>query len=374
MNIDEAVLLTQQKLAQEGGSMGDLLSNFRQWISPQLIDKDQWERVLDCASGLPISMAALPFGFELPLHDSRPIADFGASLASNTQTSIDLRSDTQTGDGRENIVPILRLFDQMEASNPSLRDIIGRKLMLEYDIGSANSHEQIALKPGMFVRPSETPIIGGSDQDEAVDLVAKSLLGALGWPVSDGLRNHLQSIYRAQSSEVRMDSIGVFPSRSRNIRLAIIGLDNERGIGSFLRQIHWPGNVDAVNLIKQQILDQVETATTGVNLDVGDTGVGSTLGLTLSIKKRYTHAPNYWIDGSDEWDPFLSALEKESLVKIEKLPLLAKWVTKPMPLFGKSGQFLLMRGIHHIKLVIEGDKLTRIKAYVFMVLSGAATP
>ena len=39
-------------------------------------------RVLDCAAKLPITMAALPFGFELPLHESAPEADFGASLAS----------------------------------------------------------------------------------------------------------------------------------------------------------------------------------------------------------------------------------------------------------------------------------------------------
>ena len=39
-------------------------------------------------------------------------------------------------------------------------------------------------------------------------------------------------------------------------------------------------------------------------------------------------------------------------------------------LYGKTGRYVLLRGIHHIKLVISGNKLRKAKAYVFMVLSG----
>ena len=39
-------------------------------------------------------------------------------------------------------------------------------------------------------------------------------------------------------------------------------------------------------------------------------------------------------------------------------------------LYGKSGRFVLLRGIHHIKLVVSGNRLQKAKAYVFMVLSG----
>ena len=33
----------------------------------------------------------------------------------------------------------------------------------------------------------------------------------------------------------------------------------------------------------------------------------------------------------------------------------------------------MLRGIHHIKLVISGNSLSKAKAYVFMVLSGAVS-
>ena len=57
----------------------------------------------------------------------------------------------------------------------------------------------------------------------------------------------------------------------------------------------------------------------------------------------------------------------------DKLAELATWVSKPTTLFGKSGRFVLLRGIHHIKLVISDNDLQKAKAYVFMVLSGAVS-
>ena len=110
---------------------------------------------------------------------------------------------------------------------------------------------------------------------------------------------------------------------------------------------------------------------TGANLDVREEGVGPTLGLTLIVKQRYTKESRYWLDGLTDWDPFLEALGREDLVVPEKVEALAGWVSKPTKLFAKSGPFLLLRGIHHIKLVISGNRLEQAKAYVFMVLSGA---
>ena len=75
MDIDKAIALTQDRLAEEGGTMGDLLGHFRNRISSVLIGDLQWERILDCARQLPITIGTLPFGFELPLHERRPEAD-----------------------------------------------------------------------------------------------------------------------------------------------------------------------------------------------------------------------------------------------------------------------------------------------------------
>ena len=105
----------------------------------------------------------------------------------------------------------------------------------------------------------------------------------------------------------------------------------------------------------------------GWNIDVREEGLGPTLGLTLIVKQRYTKDSRYWLDGLTDWDPFLDALSHEDIVRPEKLAALADWVSKPTPLFAKTGRFVLLRGIHHIKLVLFENHLRKAKAYVFMV-------
>ena len=372
MEIDEAVTLTQDRLAAEGGTMGDLLGHFRNRISPVLVGDQQWNRILECASQLPITMGALPFGFELPLHTARPEADFGASLASGTPPAAYFRERAQTDKRDETARAITRLFARMDAEDSPLREIVGRKLMLEYDIGSAQGGE--SLFPGMFLRPGERPIVGTSGQVDDVCTVIDDLLASVGWKMNDSERENVKRAYLAQPADTRMDSFGVFPSRSRAIRLAIMGFKSQRELRSYLEETGWPGQTSAVDSVIARFRDRVNIVRNGANIDVLEGGLGPTLGLTLIVKQRYTKDSRYWLDGLTDWDPFLDALRHEDLVVPEKLTELAGWVSKPTTLFGKSGRYVLMRGIHHIKLVISGSRLQKAKAYVFMVLSGAVAP
>ena len=369
MIIDEAVMLTQDRLAQEGGTMGELLGHFRNRISPILIGGREWGRILECAGELPVTMGALPFGFELPLHTRRPEADFGVSVASGTRSAAFFRERARTEKTDETARAITRLFRQMDAENSPLRAIVGRKLMLEYDIGSAREGER-AL-PGMFVRPGERPTMGARGQVDDVALVVDALVSCVGWETNDAERENVERAYLEQPGDTRMDSYGVFPSRSRAIRLAIMGFKSRQDICSYLENTGWPGRISAVDAVISRFQETVNIAGTGASLDVREEGVGPTLGLTLIVKQRYTKDSRYWLDGLTDWEPFLEALSQEDLVVPEKLRALAGWVSKPTTLFGKSGRFVLLRGIHHIKLVISGNRLREAKAYVFMVLSGA---
>ena len=372
MEIDEAVTLTQERLAQEGDTMGDLLGHFRNRISPVLVGDPQWQRILECARQLPITMGALPFGFELPLHEPGPEADFGASLASGTRTAAFFRERARTDETDETARAITRLFGQMDAENSPLQEIVGRKLMLEYDIGSARDRER--SHPGMFLRPGERPIIGARGQVDDVATVVDALVSCVGWEGSDAERENVERVYLAQPGDTRLDSFGVFPSRSRSIRLAIMGFKAQQELRAYLENTGWPGRVSAVEAVISRFRERANVVRTGVNVDVREEGLGPTLGLTLIVKQRYTKDSRYWLDGLTDWDPFLEALGQEEVVVPEKLAALAGWVSKATPLFGKSGRFVLMRGIHHIKLVISGDQLRAAKAYVFMVLSAAVSP
>ena len=370
MNIDEAVILTQERLAEEGGTMGDLLGRFRDRISPVLIGVSEWERILDCAGKLPITMGALPFGFELPLHSPRPEADFGASLASGTRSAGFFRECARTDKTDATAGAIMRICGLMETENSPLREIVGRKLMLEYDIGSAREGQ--GSFPGMFLRPGERPIIGAGGQQDDVVKVSEALTSCIGWEINDAQRKHLQQAYIAQPVDTRMDAFGVFPSRPRAIRLAVMGFKSQQEVCRYLEDTGWPGQITAVDSVITRFTERVNIARIGLNIDVQEDGIGPTLGITPIVKQRYTKDSRYWLDGLTEWTPFLEALDHEDIVFSDKIKALADWVSKPTPLFARSGRYIVLRGIHHVKLVISDDRIQKAKAYVFFVLSGAA--
>ncbi len=355
MDLDAAVVLTQDRLAEEGGTMGELLGHFRNRVSPVLIGDPQWEGILERAGKLPITMGALPFGFELPLHASEPRADFGVSLASGTGTAAFFQARARTDATDETARVITRLFERMETGDSALRNIVGRKLMLEYDIGSAGDGERSL--PGMFLRPGERPILGARGQVTDVRLVADALFSCVGWEMSAPERENIERAYLAQPDGTRMDSFGVFPSRSRAIRLAIMGFRSRQATWRYLEDTGWPGHLPAVDSVIARFDERASIRRTGVNIDMGEEGVGPTLGLTLIVRQRYTKDSRYWLDGLTDWEPFLEALGHENLIVPEKLGALAGWVSKPTTLFGKSGRFVMLRGIHHIKLVVSGDRL-----------------
>ena len=227
--------------------------------------------------------------------------------------------------------------------------------------------------PGLFLRPGERPIVGTRGQVGDVDTVVDALVSCVGWDRSDAELACAERAYLAQPDDTRLDSFGVFPSRPRAIRLAVMGFKTQQDLGCYLENTGWPGEIPAVNAVISRFRERAEIVRTGINVDVLEAGLGPTLGLTLIVKQRYTKDSRYWLDGLTDWDPFLQALGQEELVVPEKLAELGHWVSRPTPLFGKSGRFVLLRGIHHIKLVVTGNQLQKAKAYVFMVLSSGVS-
>ena len=369
MDIDEAVTLTEDRLAEEGGTMADLLGHFRSKVSPTLIGNREWKRILGRAGRFPITTGALPFGFELPLHERAPGADFGVSLASGTRPGALFLERARTDSTDEVAGTVARLFGRMDAEVSPLRDIVGRKMMLEYDIGSAPESER--PHPGVFLRPGERPIVGARGQEDDVRTVVDALVSCVGWQMANTQKKNVQRAYLAQPDDTRMDAFGVFPSRSRAIRLAAMGFRTRQEISAYLEDTGWPGQMSAVDSVLTRFHERVNVVRTGVYLDAQEDGLSPMLGLTLIVRQRYTKDSRYWLDGLTDWDPFLQALSHEDLVIGEKLSELANWVSKPTPLFAKSGRYVLLRGIHHIKLVISEGRLSKVKAYVFFVLSGA---
>ena len=87
MSLEDQWIATEKRLLHEADSMAEFLQQLRSRISPELIGDRAWEITLEHARNLPVTVAALPFGFELPLHDPRAIADFGISVIGGGQSA-----------------------------------------------------------------------------------------------------------------------------------------------------------------------------------------------------------------------------------------------------------------------------------------------
>ena len=66
MDFTERWGATEDCLVREAGSLGELLEQLRGRIPRVLIGDREWARLSERAHQLPVTMAAFPFGFELP--------------------------------------------------------------------------------------------------------------------------------------------------------------------------------------------------------------------------------------------------------------------------------------------------------------------
>ncbi|MCY3626320.1 MAG: hypothetical protein F4039_01860 [Gammaproteobacteria bacterium] len=369
LDSEQSIALTQSQLANEGKNLEDLLQYLRERISATLIGTSQWQRILSCARGLPIEMGAQPFGFEIPLNVPDPVADFGASLSSGTQSARAFEAQSRD----ETINPLARtvgrLSKAMQVEASMLRRVVGRKMMFEFDVSSPSF--RMGTFSGVFLRPNEQPIFGNEDHTDLVRSITEALVACVGWDTNEQEMRNVERAYLAQPGDTRMDSFGVFPERNRSIRLAIMGFKKRQEVRTYLENAGWPGNISAVESVISRFQQRTSVERTGLNIDVLESGLGPTLGLTLIVKQRYTKESRYWLDGLTDWEPFLQALTEENGLVSGKIQALRPWVTQPSILYGKSGQFVLLQGIHHIKLVMNAEAMQSAKAYLFLVLAVA---
>ncbi|MCY4098369.1 MAG: hypothetical protein OXF40_08945 [Rhodospirillales bacterium] len=371
MNFEEGLAVTQDRLVREADSFAELLERLRSLIPPALIGIREWDRLLERARPLPSTMAAFPFGFELPLHEKEPGADLGVSLVGGTMPAAHFETQGRPNGAATSSANIARLLHQTESKESHLRQVIGRKMMLEYDVTSVPLGTRPA--PGIFLRPAERPIIGDGHRLHDVRVVLDALVPAAGWNPDAAERHQIERVYLAQEPHTRIDSLGAFPSRERAIRLAITGFRNTRDVSAFLERSRWPGQRATVAAALAGLEALGGYVSLGVHCDVSADGLHPSLGISFLAKQRISKDPRYWLDSPHQWTAFIDSLRAENFAVPAKLTALADWPQGPTTLFAKSGPFVMLRGIHHIKLALRGGRFDLAKGYVFMVLMAAPT-
>lgn len=354
MTISEDRAHTEECLQSVAGSMGELLEQLRPHIPPCFINGPAWEELRYRADDMPASMAAFPFGLEIPLHEPAPRADFGVSLVGGSRTA-------EYCQERGHEQGLVWLLDETDRKTSSLRRIVGRRMVLEYDIGTVKNGVYPA--PGIFLYPLEDVLAGGKQQLVELGVIHDALTSAMGWRADAAERRQIERLYELLLPNTRIGSVGVFPTRGRTMRIAMTGFRTADEVVTFLERTGWPGRAAAVGDTASFFAEH--NAHLGIHFDVSADGVGPVLGLSLlSREKKQPNDTKYWA-------AIIDTIGVRGLALPEKLLELARWPTRPTTLYSSSGPMTLALGIHHIKLSITGDQVGPVKGYVFLVMSSA---
>ena len=366
MNIDEHWAHTEERLLHEADSLAALLQRLRGRIPPAMIGDRAWEALVERARELPVTLAAFPFGFELPLHELRPDADLGVSVVGGSRTAAAFERAGRAKDAEPSTAGIAWLLGELEREDSPLGRIAGRKMLLEYDIDPSGGGAQPA--PGVFLYPEDRVLAGDGQRFADLGVVVDAVASATGRNPETAGRRQIERVYLATAPELSVRSVGAFPARESGIRLAITGFRKTRDVVAFLERAGWPGRRPAVASIASPLEERRAFAHMGVHLDVGAGGVGPTLGLSFYAREEQ------WLKDVRHWTALIDGIREARLAVPEKLSELAGSSSGATSLFGKSGPFLLVRGIHHIKLVLAGDRVEQVKAYVFLLMLAIRPP
>ena len=354
---------TEQHVLAQAPSLGALVEQFRSHISPVLIDGPGWDMLVERARALPVSLGAFGFGFEVPLHEREPRADLGVGLFEGSRSASHFLEWSQSAGADSSVAATVRLLHELGREESGLRRMAGKRFLLEYDIDPA--HSGPPPEPGLFVyiathsQPGEGPV---RQQPKDLCLVTDAVTAASGWGPDAAERAHIERVCQATDSDTPVGSVGSFPSRDRAIRLGIPGFRTTDAAKGYLERVGWPGSHSLVASTLSYFADRDSFRRIGVHLDVSARGVGPTLGLTLHPGTQE------WLKDIGHWIPLVDGIRDLGLAVPEKLSALTGTTTGTDALFGKAGLLMLMRGIHHIKMTVVGNRIDQVKAYIFYLL------
>ena len=350
---------TEERLLLTAGSMGQLLTQLRPHISARLINGQGWERVVARAHETPATMGAFPFGFEIPLHDPEPRADFGVTLVGGSRTAA-LYQERCAATDNDPAAALVWLLDQTEREDSLLRRVVGSKMLLEYDIDPGA--DDARPRPGIFLYPVDDVLAGGAGRLRELGAVHDALVFAGGWDPDAAERQQLARVYATLTPDTIIKALGTFPERQRTLRIAVTGFKRAGDVTAFLQRNGWPGQPAAVGEVVSFFAERNAFAYLGLHFDVTAAGVGAALGLSFFAQEKE------WLKDIEPWRAVIDGSGACGYALPEKLAELTSWSTGSATLFAKGGPIMLVRGIHHLKFVMAADQVEQVKAYIFFLL------
>ncbi len=360
MRFSEDWTYTEERLELVAGTMAQLLAQIRPRISSRFIDGNGWDRLLERAREMPATMGSFPFGFEIPLHDARPIADFGVTLVGGSRTAAGYQDRKRSGGADRSTATLAELLDETDREDSLVRSVVGRKMLLEYDIDPEPGDER--PDPGVFLYPADDALAGGRERLRELEAVHDAIVRVGGWAPDPAEFRELERLYRVLPTDTLIKAFGTFPSRARTMRIAAAGFKTARDVEAFLKRTGWLGEVQAVRRVVSLFEERGAFAYLGLHFDITGNGVGSRLGLSFFAREQD------WLKDIRFWRALIDGIGEHGYALSDKLKELVGGSTGSTTLIARSGPIMLVQGIHHIKLGITGDRVEEAKAYIFFLM------
>ena len=338
---------------QELRTFGDALRATRRMFPAALFDGEPWGRLLDRADHIPAAAAETFFGFEVRLGEESRAADFMVTVVPKGTLATHY---ARAGAARA-ATPTASLAQGLAAATapggwPSTRlDAAGP--LLEYDVVERTPADVAAGDDG----PSGVfwPVSGPITPEDADPLVAfLAILGAWREPTEVGTA--LRTALGRTRELARLNHVGVLAGRGvPGVRLLLAVAP--RHAGTLLERLGWQGDIAKV----RTLADEYDALTQGlcVSLDLAGNGsVGPRIGLELfqgGEWQRTTYG---------DWRSLVGHLVTRGLCLSNKARGLQQWCGLER-LFHAGGTAILVRGINHVKIALEGDAVAA-KAYLGM--------
>lgn len=362
MDIKESRAVMERHMLSQADSVGELLEQFRDRIPSALIDGPGWDKLVERGHGLPISLATAGFGFEVPLHDPEPRADLGLALFGGSHSAAHFEEWSRSRTADPSAAAVVRLLREVGREESALHRVAGDKMLLEYDIDPGL--RGAPPNPGIFLYPNDDalPSNPSASQREDLGLIIDAVAEASGWEPDAGEQRQAQRVYQTVPEGTCIGAVGAFPARTRGLRLAVTGLRTTRDATSFLERIGWPGRPQTVSALASDLENRGAFAHLALHLDIRADGVGPVLGVSCYASDEQ------WVRAAQPWIPLIDRLRERDLTVPEKSSALADSWSGAETAFGRGGMLVIVRGIHHIKLVLADDRWEQVKAYVFQLV------
>lgn len=362
MDIKESRAVMERHMLSQADSVGELLEQFRDRIPPALIGGPGWDTLVERGRGLPISLATAGVGFELPLHEPEPRADLGLALFGGSPSAAHFETWSRSPAAAPSAAAVVRLLREIGREESDLHRVAGDKMLLEYDVDPG--HEGAPPDPGIFLYPNDDalPADPSASQRKDLGVTIDAVAEASGWEPDARERRRAERVYRAIPEGACIGAVGAFPARARGLRLAVTGLRTTRAATSFLERIGWPGRPETLAALASDLEDRGAFAHLALHLDVRAEGVGPVLGVSFYASDEQ------WVRTAQPWIPLIERLGERDLTVSKKSSALMDSWPGAETVFGRRSMLLVVRGIHHIKLVLADDRWEQVKAYVFLLV------